>query len=122
MIEDEFFAGEDDGNCEEIDVKAAVLCWKNAFPDPDSVEQCEILSIEEGDPSETIIKRVDFEVIQALPYSWIYDLYNTDITMSIWLTSLSLPYIPFLLLSRSLMCNYNISQMALLNMKKQEAS
>lgn len=91
LAEDEFFAGEDDGDGEEVDVKAAILCREDAFPDPDGVEECEVLRVEERDPAEAVVERVDFEVVQALPHNWIDDLRRFGVTMSIWLTSLSLP-------------------------------
>ena len=72
--EDEGFAGEDDGDGEEVDVEEAVVGGEDAFPDPDGVEECEVLGVEERDPAEAVVEGIDFELVEALPDCGVDDL------------------------------------------------
>lgn len=44
-----------------------VLGGKDALPDSESVEEVEVLSVEEGDPSEAVEKWIDLQLLQSIP-------------------------------------------------------
>jgi len=53
------FAGYYDRNGKEIYVLQAIVGWEDAFPDPQGIEESEILSIKEGNPTKTIVEGVN---------------------------------------------------------------
>ena len=71
------------GDREEFDVCHALVWGKDALPDPQGVKECEVLSVEEGDPPEAVEKRINFEFLHPLPYLRVDDLNITMSTMSI---------------------------------------
>jgi len=76
IIDDEVFAGNDYTDGKKFYVLHSVVGWENALPDSEGIEEGEILSIEQGDPSETVKERVDFEFLHPFPDVWLDDLSN----------------------------------------------
>lgn len=101
-FDDGFLAGEDDGDGEEVDELHAVLLREDDLPQTQGVEQREILGVEQSYPAEAVEERIDFESVQSAPDIGVDHLAYSTLTTSISLKSLSFPYIPFLLLSKSL--------------------
>lgn len=83
IFEDEVPAGHDDGDGQELDVFCPVVGGEDAFPQPESVEEGEILGVDEGDPAEAVEEGVDLEFLHALPDSGFDDLHGGMGTASI---------------------------------------
>lgn len=60
ILDDEVFTVYDNSDCEVFYVLHAVVPWKNALPDAEGVEEWEVLSVEESDPSEAVEKWINF--------------------------------------------------------------
>lgn len=59
VVDDDLLTGHDDGDGKETDELKVVLWWEDAFPDSESVEEVEILSVEKGDPSKAVEEGID---------------------------------------------------------------
>lgn len=74
VVDDDLLAGHDDGDGKETDELEVVLRREDAFPDSESVEEVEVLSVEESDPSEAVEERIDLQFLQSIPNEGLNDL------------------------------------------------
>ena len=74
------FDGGEEGDAEAVDEEGAVLAGKYALPDPEDLEELELLGEEQGQPPETVVNLVDLQDCHFLPNQRLRGLSNTKST------------------------------------------
>ena len=70
----------------ELDMLRPIVSRENELPNSEGVKQSKVLSIEQGDPSEAVEKRINLELLHPLPNPRFDSLDNKTGTMSMSLT------------------------------------